>query len=328
MKGKQVMHSSFCNRIRYITAVFCIAVMALCTFVPSFAAQAETLTETVNLTRPQKNITGEGYYWDNRNTTLILQGVNIDTPDDYGIKLPDGATVELRGNNRISARYAALAGQGGFTVTGDGTLTVSAKNGIMSYSEVSKEIRIRSGNIDINAVSCGIRYDAGTVTVSGGKLDISVSDTDGGTAVYARNTQLTGGEIAANSPVTAKRTVRLIAVDAEISAPGERAALSAGEQTVTEKVGIKTGSSEAELSDADTYSGESFLTVTSTADRIGRSILLGNAYPRYADYLLIAGAAILLVLIIGVPAVIRRRRTNALIRRLEAEKNGGMTAGK
>lgn len=328
MKGKQVMHSSFCKRIRYITAVFCVAAAVVCTFVPSFAAQAEMLTETVNLTRPQKNITGEGYYWDNRNSTLILQGVSIDTADDYGIKLPDGATVELRGNNRISARYAALAGQGGFTVTGDGTLTVSAENGIMSYSEVSKEIRIRSGNIDINAGSCGIRYDAGTVTVSGGKLDISVSDTDAGTAVYARNTQLTGGEFIADSPVTAERTVRLTAVGAEISAPGERAALSAGERIITEKVGIKTGSLEAALADADTYSGESFLTVSSTADRSGRSILLGDSYPRYADYLLIAGAVLVLVLIIGVPAAVRRRRTNALIRRLEAEKNGGMTADK
>lgn len=328
MKGKQVMYSSFRNCIRRITAVFCMSAIAACAFIPSFAAQTQVITETVNITRPEKNITGEGYYWDNRSSTLILQGVNIDTAEDYGIKLSDGATVELRGSNYISAGYAALAGQGGFTVTGDGTLTVSAKNGIMSYSEVSKEIRIRSGNIDINAGACGIRYEAGTVTVSGGKLDISVSDVATGTAVYARNTQLTGGELAADSPVTAERTVRVIASDAEISVPDGRAAISAGEQLVTEKISMKTGASASSLAEAETYSGESFLTASSTADRVGRSVILGEAYPAYVDYLLISGAVILLVLIIVLPVAFRRRRTKALIRRMESEKNGVPPSGR
>lgn len=72
-----------------------IALFSVCS--SAAPASSGVIKETLDLTRPQKNISGEGYYWNNRENTLELNGINIDTDDEYGIKLIDGATVKLFG---------------------------------------------------------------------------------------------------------------------------------------------------------------------------------------------------------------------------------------
>ena len=52
---------------------------------------------------------GEGYFWDNpKHSHLTLSDLRIDTEDEYGLKITDGATVILKGDNRIKATKAAL----------------------------------------------------------------------------------------------------------------------------------------------------------------------------------------------------------------------------
>lgn len=310
--------------VRCLSVLFAsvLAVRAFAGYLPSYAA--EDLTETVNLTRPQKNVTGEGYYWDNHDNKLILQGINLSTSDEYGIKLIDGAIVELRGDNYISASVAALAGQGSFTIVGDGKLTVETDgDGIMSYSTVSgEEIKIRDGKIEIKAGGCGIRCDTGTVSIVGGEVNISVSDMSQGSAVSGKYIQLTGGELNASAPIVAERTVRIIAAELTAEAEG-RAVLSAGENISFEKVDMQVGDTIDSLSDSTEYVGQSAVSTKSNAYRGGTSAILGEGFPRYADILLVMAAILLLLAIVLVPILNHRRRTKALIRRLEAEKSSG-----
>lgn len=309
---------SFSRILSFLTAV----ASSLCMiFVPLPGNAAKEITQTVNLSRPEKNVTGDGYYWNNRENKLILQGINLSTSDDYGIKLIDGATVELRGDNYISASLAAIAGQGSFTITGDGKLTViSERDGITSYStEQGEDIRIRGGKIEIRAGECGIRCEGGTVGIVDAELNVAIANADEGYAVLAKHVAFSGGSVKASAPIAAQRTVRVSASELEVDAKG-RAALSAIESIIFEKVDLAAGNEESSVTDISEYSCQSVIVTRSNAYRDGTSALLGEGFPRYADVLIVIAAIMVLLLIVLVPLLSHRRRTKALIRRLEAEK--------
>lgn len=81
------------NRFVKHIVVFLFSAAVIALFSVCLAAESGSsgvIRETLDLTRPQKNISGEGYYWDNRENTLELNGVNVSTDDEYGIKLIDG----------------------------------------------------------------------------------------------------------------------------------------------------------------------------------------------------------------------------------------------
>lgn len=81
--------------------------LTLAIVVPLFAclnvSAAKTLTEGVSILNPRQNMRGEGYFWDNPKDTLTLSDLRIDTEDEYGLKITDGATIILKGDNRIKA---------------------------------------------------------------------------------------------------------------------------------------------------------------------------------------------------------------------------------
>ena len=75
--------------IRRISFILLTAVMlfTLCAAVLP-ASAAETVTSTVNIATANKNMRGPGYDWANRTDVLTLDGLNIDTDDAYGLRLP------------------------------------------------------------------------------------------------------------------------------------------------------------------------------------------------------------------------------------------------
>ena len=63
---------------------------------------------TINFIGINRNQSGSGYNWDNYHNVLTLDGLNIKTTDDYGLKIQDGSTVVLKGDNYIEAKKAAI----------------------------------------------------------------------------------------------------------------------------------------------------------------------------------------------------------------------------
>ena len=164
------------------------------------------IRDTLDISRPKKDIVGGGYVWKNIDETLKLSGFELHTDSDYGIRIAKGATIELSGKNYISAKKAAVACQGSVTFTGSGSLTLVSEDGIMSYStESGTVITIRSGNIAIEAQSCGIRCESGGITLSGGDVDI----TSDGQSLLARTIALADCSLNADSPVHATDTLRI-----------------------------------------------------------------------------------------------------------------------
>ncbi len=312
------------NRFIKYAAVFLFSVVAAVLFSICFSAESVSsgvIRETLDLTRPQKNISGEGYYWNNRENILELNGINVNTDDEYGIKLIDGATVKLFGQNYISASEYALAGQGGFIITGDGSLTiVTDGDGIYSYSTaMNKEIKIRSGDISITAGRSGIRFDSGVISIVGGNTDIAVSNSSNGTGITGGTVQITGGSVFSNASVSATGTLRIIASDVRAETEPGRAVLYYGKSLLLEKVDLQTGESSDSLSNAEAYDGESSIATVSNAYRGGTSAILGDGFPKYADIILIVLAIILLVVIAGLPVFLHFRKTKLMIKKLESE---------
>lgn len=297
---------------RFLICTFA-ALLALLAALLSLGISASddgVLRETVDLSRPKKDVVGEGYVWQNIGETLKLSGLELHTDDDYGIRLVKGATVELSGKNYISAKKAAIACQGSVTFTGDGSLTLVSEDGIMSYStENSTVITVRSGSITIEAQSCGIRCESGGITLSGGVTDISSA----GTALSARTAKLADCTLTANAPIYTSGTIRITAAALDISS-ASGVALNADGGIITEKVDMT-----ADGRSVDEYNGQAHITTVSNAYRGGTSAILGEGYPRYADVIIAVLAVLLLAALVATPLLRHRAKTAALKKRLEAE---------
>ena len=263
------------------------------------------IRETLDISRPKKDIVGGGYVWKNIDETLKLSGFELHTDSDYGIRIAKGATIELSGKNYISAKKAAVACQGSVTFTGSGSLTLVSEDGIMSYStESGTVITIRSGNIAIEAQSCGI-------PLSGGDVDI----TSDGQSLLARTIALADCSLSADSPVHATDTLRITAAEVDVSV-SSGAALVADGNLITEKIDMTSDGQPV-----DRYDGKSRISTVSNAYRGGTSAILGEGYPRIADVIIAAAAVLLLAALIAVPLIRHNAKTKALKRRLaEAEQ--------
>ena len=183
MKSPRILRSFF--------ALF-LCVLLAAALVPASRAAAK-ITESVNLSRPQKNQSGSGYYWDNIHDVLTLDGLYIDTSDEFGMRIPPDATVILKGNSTITAARAALACPGSVTFKGSGTLTLSAGDmGIYFYStDDSTTARFLEGEFRITSGGDGIRSDFTALSFVGSKVTISAPAADR-CAVDARSIKLFG----------------------------------------------------------------------------------------------------------------------------------------
>ncbi|MBQ5886539.1 MAG: carbohydrate-binding domain-containing protein [Clostridia bacterium] len=320
------MHTKITHRTVGIRRAVCLVLTAVLLLVP-FASAAVyeadavvTITKSINLTNPRMNMTGAGYAWMNLDKTLTLDGLYIDTSDEYGMRIPDGATVILKGNNYIRAASYAMGIPGNVTFKGNGTLTlVGGDAGLYFYSTDDTTIaRIMGGNFKITAGGVGIRSEYTTLSVTKGTFDIDVPAKDG-VAILGRTLKLHGGKFTAQGPITASQNLEIRA--ANLSVAADRAALSANRKLTLKDVSLSVGDTADDLRKADSYNGENCIRVKSAANLLGESVLFGEAVPMFADILVIVALAALVAAGIGLPLLRAHRRSKrALAAAAEAEK--------
>jgi hypothetical protein len=320
------MHTKITSRTVGIRRAVCLVLTAVLLLVP-FASAAVyeadavvTITKSINLTNPRMNMTGAGYAWMNLDKTLTLDGLYIDTSDEYGMRIPDGATVILKGNNYIRAASYAMGIPGNVTFKGNGTLTlVGGDSGLYFYSTDDTTIaRIMGGNFKITAGGVGIRSEYTTLSVTKGTFDIDVPAKDG-VAILGRTLKLHGGKFTAQGPINASQNLEIRA--ANLSVAADRAALSANRKLTLKDVSLSVGNTADDLRKADGYNGENCIRVKSAANLLGESVLFGEAVPMFADILVIVALAALVAAGIGLPLLRAHRRSKrALAAAAEAEK--------
>lgn len=268
-------------------------------------ASAETITSTLNLVNVKQNERGDGYEWANRYDILTLNGINIDTENDYGLRLPQNCTVVLKGTNYIKAGKYALSCSGNVSFKGSGTLILDAGEiGLFIYSEVSTDkIRLLEGNYQIRAGKYGVYSKAADFSFVDGKLDITVDSAEGA-AVSGRCVNLVGGKFTANNSV--ESTHELVVKGINLDITSTRPALS------SQILNIKDISVE-------NYSGEISIQAKSTEKRDRRSAIFGDSVPGYVDYILLVVAILGIAALIVVPVLRRKKKTKELYERLKRE---------
>jgi len=286
------------------------------------ASAAVKITETVNLSLPKRNMSGHGYYWDNRQKTLTLDGLNIDTANEYGMKVTGGATIILKGKNYIKASKAALAIAGTVTFKGNGSLTlVSDDMGIYCYStDDSTTIRFMSGTYNITAGGNGVHSTHTTLSFIDGVWDVTAENPEA-YAINGRTLKLYGGKMTLRGAVHAALDLDVQALSLSVTA--EKPALTADKTLIIKDVAISAGASADALTDTAEYAGENCVRMKSVRKDTRTSIFFGENVPRIADY----GALVLFLALtaagIGVPFLRTRQKTKralAAAAKAEAEE--------
>lgn len=320
------MHTKTTSRVSGICRAVCliITVMLLVPFVSAAVCSAKavvTITKSVNLTNPRMNMSGAGYSWMNLDKTLTLEGLHIDTNDEYGMRIPDGATVILRGNNYIRATSYAMGIPGNVTFKGNGTLTlIGGDTGMYFYSTDDTTIaRIMGGNFKISSGGVGIRSEYTTLSVTDGtfEIDVPVKNAD---AILGRTLKLHGGKFTAKGAITASQNLEIRA--ANLSVTADKPALSANRKLSFNDVSLSVGNSESTLAKADSYNGECCVRIKSAANLLGESVLFGASVPMFVDILVIVVLAALVAAGIGLPLLRAHRKSQqALAAAKEANEN-------
>lgn len=307
-------------KLRTLSALLVILFTLSClTLIPVSAAKASPITKTVNLAEAKKNISGNGYTWANLDDILTLDGLNIKTSDEYGMKIPANATVILKGDNYISAERVGLVCPGQVTFEGDGTLTIVAGEiGIDCTSvQASELVRFREGTFTISAGKTGIKMEQSELSLMGSKITVSLTGSAADAkAVDGRTVTMSGGSFKANAGVFASNSLRITSMNAEITASG--AALNCQKDLQLTKVAIKTGATSSALSSAEAYNGESAIKLTSTASNAKKGILFSGSYPIFVDYLIFFLILIVIAALIAVPIYLKKKKTEKLIAEYKA----------
>ncbi len=310
----------FFNLILKITAALLVAVtLSFCALMPS-SAKAAAINQTVNLANVNKNQRGSGYYWDNINDTLTLNRLNIDTKDDYGLKLPAGATVVLVGDNSISASKAALVTTGTTIFKGNGSLTiVSDGTGVvLSDATVLGKVSFLSGSYKISSGGDGIVSENVRLYISGGKMTINCAPQEA-YAIRSRLIELNNTNLTANGALYSAEPMVLNNTGLEITASGIDALQTDTELRIT-NMALKSGDSAASASAAaeNKYTGGAYVFTAPTYVERKYSAVFGGEVPAWVDYIVFAVAIAALAAVIALPLAIRRRK---YLKRLEMLKS-------
>ncbi len=319
------------KKIRIALSILLCVLTALCVMsVGAFAADATATTATttakdttfetsesgvvvgtVNLINVSKNQHGPGIEWHNPSDTLTLTNMTIDTADNYGLRLPDGATIVLEGNNTIRASKVALSTEGNLTVKGKGKLTlISDDIGILvSTLNNNNRLTVVGGDITINSVGVGI-YCENAIVNQSDKANIEIKTTDGAYAIDARQIKLLGGKFASNASLLGE-DIKLMTVNLNITS--DKAAFIIDGATSYEKVSIKDvkmkgGADGSSLSDIDVYNGEN--SISTKAKKVNTKTsafleLFGVKIPgsNWLDFALIGLVILIVAAFIAIPYI-------------------------
>lgn len=295
---------------RIIRAALCVVTVSM--LLVGISAEGEGSPAYIDLAFVSKNASGEGYYWNNIEDTLTIDGLDVSTNLDYGLRLPEKCTVIVNGRNRIEAGKYGIGCFSDVTFKGDGELTIVAGDtAIYEYSEnTNHKILIRGGTYNLKGGQYGLLSTSASVSLTDGSLTIEAGEC----AVSAPILNIVGGQITSDSPLYALH--RLDVSGAALDIHADSAALRSDGSINADQVEMYVGEDGER---ADEYGGENVLkTVPALEDRRG-SILFGKDVSGVYDWLTLAAALILLSAVIAVPIVRKRIRTKRLYERLEAE---------
>lgn len=319
-------------RLTRITAVVlsvCMLCSALWILTPT-ADAAVKITQTVNLSHPEKNMRGNGYYWANRTDTLTLTDLYIDTTDEYGMKITAGATVILKGDNYIKASGVALGCAGDVIFKGDGSLTlVSDDIGLYFYAtKDSATARFLSGTYEITAGGHGIYSPHSSVSFVDGKWTITAPNAEAN-AIEGRAFKLYGGKMTMDNAIHA--TVSLDIQALSLSVTAGKPALVSDKTMKIEDVALSVGAAADALTASEEYNGENCISMRSTKKNLGSSILFGEDVPQIVDILLLLVLLALITAGIAVPFIRSRqkaKRAREALAAAEAEAEAARRAEK
>ncbi len=299
---------------KIFAVILALTAMSACLSV--FPSAAKKLTSGVSILNPKKNIRGEGYEWNNPDDILTLNGLNIDTADDYGLKIPDGATVILKGKNTIKASKAALYIGGNVIIKGSGSLTLEGgESGILLNSTKNDDkLSLISGSYTVKGGDFGIKAEFSKIYIAGADIEA-----DGGKySINARELATgTGTSITANGSVYTSYSMLLEATDISVSSKDEGAALISDGTLKINNMSISAGSAIDSAISVEKYSGEKALKAESTLDTGIKSIIFGDKYSVALDILVLGGAVVILSAAIILPIVIKKKKARAIAASLE-----------
>ncbi|MBQ4064543.1 MAG: carbohydrate-binding domain-containing protein [Clostridia bacterium] len=270
------------------------------------SVSAARLTEGVSLLNPKQHVRGSGYYWNNIEDTLTLNGLDLVTEDDYGFKLPHGATVILKGRNYIKAAKAAIYLEGNVIFRGSGSLTlIGGEFGIhCNGTNTEQKLTITEGTYTITGGTDGIRSDFQRISLSGGNLTVT------GTKGYSINVR----DLQTSNNVTIKATgsfhtsYNMLLQASNLTIESKEAALMTDKYMKLESMTKKAGDSLSSLSEISDYVDQKALVTRSTFDDSRKSLLFGGNVPFAVDILVLLGVLILLAAVIAVPLLLKKKR--------------------
>lgn len=293
---------------------FVLTVVMLCAMIPFSVSADAYYTETLDIAAVRKDFSGEGYQWQNLYDILTLTNIKIETESNYGLKIPENATVILKGDNYIKASEYAVHCLGGVTFEGDGTLTLVSETGIICASLKADEIvRFRSGKINISGCETAIYSENSTLTFTGTELVTEATKA----TVNAQKIVLAGGSLSGTAPIVSKDSVEVSAAKLDIKASS--AAITAVRGIKISGCDISVGSSAGDISRAQEYNGENCISTVSNVKVQTMGTLFNGRFPKFVDYIVFAVLFVLVVAVVAIPIVIKQRKTARLI--AEHEKN-------
>lgn len=295
---------------RKIQSICMLLLVLVMTFsaLPSSASSVNTITECLDITMANKNMVGENYKWWNIEEKLVLSNCTIVTSDRFGIKLPKDCTVVLEGINYITAKEAAIACEGNITFSGNGKLVLTAEeNGIINRSDNRTErTRLQGGIYEINTNGDCIRSDYAEIGITAGTYILNSKSAN---AINGCIVKLNGGEITANAPVVASRSLNLTDVFVDIVA--NQAALQCPNGITAAEIAIEAGADASSLTaveNIEAYAGQNCISVISTDKHLGQSSLLGAGFPAYWDYIILGGLIFLFVVVVSLVLLLRWKK--------------------
>ena len=278
-----------------------ILLLPLFSALPVSAAENPVITKTVNIAAANKNESGPGYYWANRYDKLPLSGMRVETDEPYGLRLPKDCTVILEGDNYVKASKYGLSCAGTVKFIGSGSLTIEAGEiGIYLINQIrTDKIRLIEGNYTVRAGKYGVYSEAADFSFVGKSMKIEAGEN----AILGRCVNLLGGTFTANAPVEATQALLVNGVNLDIDASSPA--------LVSKNLEVKNLSAD--------YDGGNSVHAKGLAKFHATSVLLGQSFPGWVDYVLLAAALLVVGALVFIPALRKKKKTKELYERLEKE---------
>ena len=156
-------------KMKNLLATALILLMSMMACVPAFAEGWDyTITATIDCTVFTKNETGNGWSWDSAKQTLtithnlLIKITQVKGDTTYGIKLPDGATLNIINGKRLLVGFVPDGESGygiGYGVYSTGEITINGnletvREGGDIFAVCAPTVKLSDG-AQINAYSCG-----------------------------------------------------------------------------------------------------------------------------------------------------------------------------